>query len=86
MLDPDPGSRSNPEPDPGQTRKSSKVDILQIKILRLWVKKQTYEGAKAFVTQETYFIYTDWLISMLLDPGLHSQYGSGSRTAKCMRI
>ncbi len=27
-----------------------------------------------------------WSISMLLDPDQHSQYGSGSRTAKRMRI
>ncbi len=39
-----------------------------------------------FERQETRFICYLWSISMLLDPDPHSQYRSGSRTAKSIRI
>jgi hypothetical protein len=41
---------------------------------------------KPFQWYITRFIFKFWSVSMLLDPDLHSQYGSGSRAAKLVRI
>jgi hypothetical protein len=41
---------------------------------------------KIFYRQKIRFLCKLWPISMLLDPDPHSQYGSGSKTAKRIRI
>jgi hypothetical protein len=75
---------TNPDPDPGQTFKSQKVEFLDEKYNKSWqeVKKYTYEGTKAFLKGR--FIWKFWSISMLPDP--QSQYGAGSRNAKWRQI
>ncbi len=67
-------------PDPGQTLKSKEVEFL----------REKYTFSRKEIGQKTYLLryksHFEWQVTMILDPDPHSQYGSGSRTAKSMRI
>ncbi len=70
--DPDPGSQTNADPDHKKFK---------------WFKNMPTKGTKAFLKdRKSGFICKFWSMSILLDPDAYSQYGSGSRTAKRMRI
>jgi hypothetical protein len=94
-ADPDPGShpcgsrepsmRIHADPDPGQTLKLQEVQNLNEKSRYQYIGQityHTYEGTEAFFNGRKPGLFVNF--SKFPDP--HSQYGSGSRTAKSMRI
>ncbi len=69
---------ANPDPYPGQ------LDFDTTNTLYVSICDKTYETY--FERLEIRFISKFWSFSLLLDPDQHSQYGSGSKGAKSMRI
>ncbi len=84
-TDSDPGRRTNADldQDPVQTFESHKVEFY-MNNLKVCNRSKAYlrRYESLFDWQKAKFIFKVWSISMLQDPDPHSQYGSGSVTAK----
>jgi hypothetical protein len=64
----------------------NKLYFYEKNIYKLVKGQKTYLSYKSLLKGWKLGLLFGWSISLLLDPDLHSHYGSGSKRAKSMRI